>query len=191
MESESKTQYTQRTLYYDELLMLKRNIPNAISSLRLLVLPHLVYSFNQQITLVTYALFLFILGTDFADGYIARKINSTSKLGAYLDFSFDFIFISGMYLNFIFNEIYSLWILVIIIVVFSQFILSNRILKKTIYDPVGKYYGSILFAGIGLTILFPYQLVYNIVSLGIIVSTLISILSRATYFLRIIGRNKK
>lgn len=173
-----------RQLNYHEILELKNQIPNAITSIRLFVLPHLVYSFNHQLTITTYALFLFVIGTDLVDGYVARKLDAISKLGGYLDVILDFTFISGMYLNFIVKGIYSPWILVIIIVVFVQFVLSNLYLKKTIYDPIGKYYGSLLFGGIGLTILFSNQLIYDIVTFGIIVSTVFSLASRAVFFIR-------
>jgi CDP-diacylglycerol--glycerol-3-phosphate 3-phosphatidyltransferase/cardiolipin synthase len=163
---------------------LKNQIPNAITSLRLLVLPHLVYSFNHQFTMATCALFLFAIGTDLADGYVARKLNATSKLGGYLDVILDFTFISGMYLNFIVKQMYSPWILVIIIGVFIQFVLSNLYLKKTVYDPVGKYYGSLLFIGVGLTILFSNQLVYDFVTYGIIISTIISLTSRISHLIK-------
>ncbi|KON31802.1 hypothetical protein AC477_03825 [miscellaneous Crenarchaeota group-1 archaeon SG8-32-1] len=163
--------------------MIKQQIPSVITSLRLIVLPHLVYSFNNQITLAAYALFLFSISTDFVDGYLARKMNLKSKTGAYLDISIDFLFISGMYLTFIVNGIYSPLIFLIIFFVFAQFIISNIILKKTVYDPVGKYYGSLLFAGIGLTLLFSNQMIYDFVTYGIVVVTLISLTSRITYFL--------
>ena len=131
---------TNRNLHlFKEMSRLRQNIPNIITSLRLLALPHRVYSFNHQITLVTYALFLFSIGTDIVDGYVARKLSSTSKLGAYLDVTVDFLFISGMYLAFIIKGIYSPWILLIIVFVFIQFILSSVYLKQTIYDPIGKY----------------------------------------------------
>ena len=171
-----------RQLYYHELLELKKQIPKAITSLRLLALPHLVYSFNNQFMMATYVLFLFVIGTDLVDGYVARKLNVTSKLGGYLDVILDFTFIFGMYLNFIVKQMYSPWILVIIIGVFTQLVLSNLYLKKTVYDPVGKYYGSLLFGGIGLTILFSNQLTYDIVTYGIVFLTLISLSSRITYF---------
>lgn len=185
----SINEFDTKQIYYHKLLELKNMIPNAITSLRLLVLPHLVYSFNHQFTLVTYTLFLFAIGTDLADGYIARKLNATSKLGGYLDVILDFTFIFGMYLNFITKQMYSPWILVIIIGVFSQFVLSNMYLKKTVYDPVGKYYGSLLFAGIGLTILFSSQLIYDVVTFGIIISTIISLISRLDHLLRKRSKN--
>ena len=172
----------QRALGFYDLSEIVQNIPNFITILRMVVLPHLVYAFNHQITLVSYVLFLFSIGTDLADGFVARKLNSVSTFGAYLDVVFDFLFIFGMYFNFTIKGIYSPWILFMIVFVFSQFILSNLYLKQTIYDPIGKYYGSLLFGGIGLTLLFSHPIVYQIVTFGIIISTSASLISRLTHF---------
>ena len=172
----------QRALGFYDLSEIVQNIPNFITILRMVVLPHLVYAFNHQITLVSHVLFLFSIGTDLADGFVARKLNSVSTFGAYLDVVFDFLFIFGMYFNFTIKGIYSPWILFMIVFVFSQFILSNLYLKQTIYDPIGKYYGSLLFGGIGLTLLFSHPIVYQIVTFGIIISTSASLISRLTHF---------
>lgn len=159
-------------------------VPSLITLLRIVVLPHLIYSFKHGLTPFVYVLFLFAIGTDMVDGYLARKFSVQSKLGAYLDVTVDFIFIFGMYLVFTINQFYPPLILLIISAIFAQFIITNLYSKQTIYDPVGKYYGSILFAGIGLTLLFPDPIVYCVVTLGIISSTAVSILSRTLYFLR-------
>ena len=169
---------------------LERNIPNLISSLRIIVLPHLIYSFNHGYTPLVYILFLFAIGTDLIDGYIARKLNVQSKVGAYLDVTVDFIFISGMYFVFISKGLYSPWLLVIISAIFILFILTNIYYGRTIYDQIGKYYGSLLLGGIGLTLLFQGQMTYNIVTIGIITSTSISILNRTWYFLNTIPQSK-
>ena len=163
--------------------MFKQNVSNAITFLRLVILPFLAYSFFHQFTYGSYALFLFSIGTDFADGYVARKLGLESKLGTYLDVSVDFLFISGMYLVFIIKGIYSPWILFLVFFVFAQFLVSNLFMKVTFYDPIGKYYGSLLFGGIGLTLLFSNQLIYDVVTFGIVVSTLISLISRLIFFL--------
>ena len=161
-----------------------QTIPSLITSLRIIAFPHLVYSFSNGFTLLVYGLFLFIISTDFLDGYIARKLKAESTIGAYFDITVDFFFISGMYFVFIYQRIFSPWILVIIVAVFMQFMLSNIYSKRMIYDPIGKYYGSLLLGGIGLTLLFQIQIVYNIVTFGIVASTIISIFSRIIYFLR-------
>lgn len=163
---------------------LRQFIPNALTLLRLFTLPHLIWSFNHEITLVVYSLFLFSIGSDLADGVISRKIGANSKFGANLDAAVDFVFINGMYLTFILKGIYSALILFLIIFMFAQFTLTNLYFKKIIYDPVGKYYGSLLFGGIGLTLLFPADIMYLVVTLGIVVSTVVALLSRLAYFLQ-------
>jgi phosphatidylglycerophosphate synthase len=162
----------------------RQTIPWIITSLRVFALPFLLYSFNQQIRVATYALFLFAICTDFLDGYVAKKLEATSRLGSYFDVTSDFLFVSGMFLTFILEGFYPPWILLLIVTVFVQFILTSLYLKRTIYDPVGKYYGSLMYGGIGLTLLFPEQLVYSVVTIGIIVSTILSLFSRLAYFLR-------
>jgi len=180
-----------QTFIFYKISELEQNIPNLISSFRIIVLPHLVYAFNYGYTPVVYTLFLFAISTDLIDGYVARKLNAQTKVGAYLDVSVDFSFISGMYLVFILRGLYSPWLLVIISATFFQFILSNKYLKRTIYDPIGKYYGSLLLGGIGLTLLFQEQMIQNIVTIGIITSTTICILSRTLYFLNTIPQTRK
>ena len=173
-----------RTLCFYDVSEFVKTFPSLITSLRIVALPHLVYSLNNGFTLLVYVLFLFVISTDFLDGYIARKFKAQSTVGGYFDITVDFFFISGMYWVFISQGIFPLWILAIIVVVFLQFMLSNIYSKRMVYDPIGKYYGSLLLGGIGLTLLFQLQIVYNIVTLGIVASTIISIFSRLMYFLR-------
>ena len=163
--------------------MKRQTIPWAITSLRVVALPFLVYSFNQQIWVATYALFLFAICTDFLDGYIAKKLEATSRLGSYFDVTADFLLVSGVFLVFILEEVYPLWVLFLIVAVFLQFMLTSLCSKRTVYDPIGKYYGSLMYGGIGLTLLFPEQLMYDIVTVGIVVSTIVSLFSRLAYFL--------
>ena len=183
MSGQSTKSHRQKTISYGKIgLGFRLFIPNALTLLRLFVLPLLIWSFNQGIAFAVYALFLFSLGSDFADGYISRKLGANSKFGASLDSAVDFLFIGGMYLTFVVGGIYSAGILLLIVVMYVQFIVTNRLSRKTIFDPVGKYYGSLLFGGIGLTLLFPMQIVCNIVTIGIIVSTVSALLSRLSYF---------
>jgi len=121
--------------------------------------------------------------TDFLDGYVAKKLEATSRLGSYFDVTADFLLVSGMFITFVLEEFYSPWILLLIVAVFVQFMLTSLYSKRAVYDPVGKYYGSLMYGGIGLTLLFPDQLVYSIVTIGIVVSTIASLVSRVAYFL--------
>ena len=54
-----------------------------------------------------------------------------------------------------------------------------------IYDPLGKYYGSMLYGTIGLTLLFPSQSAYTIILAAFIDATIASITSRILYALKL------
>jgi phosphatidylglycerophosphate synthase len=136
-----------------------------------------------------YTLFLFAVCTDVLDGYTAKKLEATSTLGAYFDAAADFLFVSCVFLVFVFEQLYPLWVLLLIVAVFVQFVLTNLFWKRAVYDLVGKYYGSLMFGGIGLTLLFPEQQVYSIVTVGVVVSTAASLFSRLASFLR--AKNRK
>ena len=84
----------------------KDGIPWEITALRVIALPLLIYAFNQEIKAATYALFLFAVSTDFLDGYVAKKLETTSILGSYFDVTADFVFFSGMFLIFILERFY-------------------------------------------------------------------------------------
>lgn len=170
-----------KTLNFFNLMKLQQILPSLLTSLRVIILPHILLFFNQGFTLAVYALFLTAIGTDFLDGFLARKLKVTSKYGAYFDTTVDFIFIVSFFGFFINSGIYPNWILMLIFVTFFQFIISNLFMKRAIYDPVGKIYGSLLFAGIGITLLFDSQIAHNFVTYGILTSTLASIICRIAY----------
>jgi phosphatidylglycerophosphate synthase len=155
-------------------------LPLIISIQRLVVLPFLILSLEYGLILVGYGLFLFAIGTDFIDGYLAKKLHVATKFGAHLDATIDFLFIFSMLLNFIAKDFYPVWLLLPVILAYIQFMLTS-LFSKVVYDPIGKYYGSLLYGAIGLTLLFSGQLAYTIVTVGIIVATAASLLSRLLY----------
>ena len=157
-------------------------IPSLITSYRIVILPQLAFAITQGFVLGSYVLFVVAIASDFIDGRIARKLGVTSKFGSYLDSTVDFIFITGIFGVFVNLGVYPNWLLYVMPIMYFQFLITNLIFKKALYDPIGKYYGSLLFAAIGLTLLFPSQFTYNIVTIGIVISTLASIVSRLLFF---------
>jgi phosphatidylglycerophosphate synthase len=126
-------------------------------------------------------LFLLAISTDLVDGYIARKLGASSKLGANFDACIDFLFIGGAFLYFTYQGFYPAWVLLIITAMFLQFIITGN-LTKVVFDPVGKYYGSLLFGAIGLTMLFQEQNAREIITLAIVGVSIASLTSRLFYY---------
>ncbi len=63
-------------------------IPNLLTFLRILLIPILIIVFYLPMTganLLSAGLFAFAAATDWLDGYLARRWNQTSALGAFLD----------------------------------------------------------------------------------------------------------
>jgi len=158
-------------------------IPSGISSLRIVLAPLLAYTFINDLKVWAISLFLLAVLTDILDGYLARKLNASSNFGAYLDTFADFILILTAFSAFVNKGLYPFWILILIVFMFLQFILTSG-LKMPIYDPLGKYYGSLLFAGVGITLLFPVNTICNILLVIIVVFSIISLINRLLFIIR-------
>lgn len=64
------------------------NIPNSVTFSRLLGLPFLLYGLHnptESSRWICLAIFLVAAGTDWLDGYLARKLNQITDLGKFLD----------------------------------------------------------------------------------------------------------
>ncbi len=162
---------------------LKAYLPSIISSLRVFTLPFLVLSINGGYIFLSYALFVFIAASDFADGYLARRLGVSSKFGANFDAVVDFLFIGGMFLFFAVEGIYPSWVFLLIVFMFAQFKVTS-LLSKVVYDPLGKYYGSMLYGAIGLTLFFQGALAQAVIVTSLVGVTTASLTSRILYLIK-------
>lgn len=136
---------------------------------------------NAQISL-TAMLYFIAVGSDWADGYLARKMKTSSKRGAIFDAFIDFLFIGGVFLYFGVAGIYPLWVFALITFMFAQFAVSS-LLSGVVYDPFGKYYGSLLYGVIGLTIVFSGYAARNILTVSLLAVTAVSLASRLVFLI--------
>ncbi|MCW4000944.1 MAG: CDP-alcohol phosphatidyltransferase family protein [Candidatus Bathyarchaeota archaeon] len=152
-------------------------IPQGISALRLAALPLFLYLFS--IGALNWCIVVFGLAqiSDLIDGYVARKLDATSKLGGYFDAATDFVFIIGIFGAFTAAGYYPPWLIALIAASFAQFVLTSRLSTK-LYDPLGKYIGSALYIGIALTLLSPTQPILNFVQYAFLVFFGVSLISR-------------
>jgi phosphatidylglycerophosphate synthase len=162
-------------------------IPSVMTILRLLAFPLTIFSISIGQIVYADLLFIFAITSDFLDGRIARKLRVSSKFGARLDAIVDFIFIGGMFFYFIEIGFYPSWVLLLIVGMFAQFIVTSWLLKM-LYDPFGKYYGSLLYGAVGLTLLLSGQLAYSIILFCLSGVTVVSIASRIFCVIKRLGQ---
>ncbi len=93
------------------------NVPNQLTIARIIVAIVLFVFLGQQFYITSLLLFLFAAGTDFADGYWARKYGQVTQLGRILDPFADKIIVCGtfVYLVAVPQSLVAAWMVVLII----------------------------------------------------------------------------
>ncbi len=158
-------------------------IVSAVSAVRIACAVLFLYAFVNDQKAWAIAVFLFACFTDALDGYLARSLRIVPSLGPYFDPTADFILVLAAFSAFAIKGIYASWTLLLIVVMFLQFIWTSG-LAQPIYDPLGKFYGVFLFAAIGMTLAFPRPAVCRMILIGVVGFTAVSLISRVVFFLR-------
>jgi phosphatidylglycerophosphate synthase len=163
--------------------VLRLCVPSIVSSLRLAALPFLLLSLGSGQLLVTVFMYFLVISSDVADGFLARKLRVSSAHGAAFDSTVDFSVIGSLFLYFGLIGFYPIWVFAVIVFMFSQFV-ATSFLSKAVYDPLGKYYGSLLYGAIGLTILFNDQASLTLILFSLIGVTVAAFASRIFFLWR-------
>ncbi len=152
-------------------------IPQIITTIRLLCAPLLFYAIKEEWKTFAFVLLFLIIITDLIDGQLARKYNVSTTFGGFYDATADFTVIMFAFSGFILKNIYPYWLLFLFILFFIFFIISSKV-KKFVYDPIGKYYGAILFITIGVSIFYSKNPVPFVILILILVLTILTFISR-------------
>lgn len=160
-----------------------RYLPDALTTLRCgLALPIYLLLLDYQL-LAGLLLIGAALVTDVLDGWLARRLAVCSTRGAYFDAGADLLVICAGFAALVRHDVYPVWLLVVFLLMFAHFVLTSTA-NQVIYDPIGKYYGAVLYSVlIALLILpdvlFSYALLILVLSL-----TVISVVQRWAVLLR-------
>ena len=171
-----------------------RFLPNFLSFLRIFFVLPIIYTLQSELYFLAAFLFLLSSITDFMDGYLARRFELESELGAFLDLIADKILVVTIliWLVFIYANL-TLTILSILIILreiiitsFRYFlVLNNADLELIKANKYGKFKTAFQFFSIFLLILSPlhnnFYLTFSLILL--LLSTLISYFSLTIYFL--------
>ena len=167
------------------------NLPNYITSIRLIFTIPLIIFLETNNILFVWIIILFGGITDYLDGYIARKTNTESSLGALLDLLADKLLVCLvlLWLVFLSNSLYLIFPTIIIIS--RELAVSS--LRQFIVETVGenpikvtyiaKSKTTMQFVAISFLILSPHMgIVFNnITILLVFLSALISLYSLKNY----------
>jgi CDP-diacylglycerol--glycerol-3-phosphate 3-phosphatidyltransferase len=92
------------------------NLPNSLTLFRIFLVPFMVVvlltKFNNFVGL---GIFLVAAGTDYFDGYFARKLNKTTRLGTLMDPIADKLLTSAAFISLVELGVARAWMVVIII----------------------------------------------------------------------------
>src|SRR5438874_11993098 len=92
------------------------NLPNSLTLFRIFLVPFLVVVLLTKFSdFVGLAIFLVAAITDYFDGYFARKLNRTTRLGALLDPIADKLLMSAAFISLVELGLAKAWMIVIIL----------------------------------------------------------------------------
>lgn len=89
--------------------------PNALSALRLLLVPVFLWLILIDQNLLAFAVLAFSSFTDWLDGFLARKLNQMSRLGQLLDPAADRLFIFASLIGLAMTEKVPWWLVIAVV----------------------------------------------------------------------------
>ena len=110
-------------------------VPNIITLGRFMLVPMIVWALLTGQVVLAFAVFLFAGVSDGVDGYIARRFDQHSELGAYLDPMADKALLVTTYVMLGYMEVLPLW-LVTLVVSRDMLILGGVLLASMLGNPV-------------------------------------------------------
>ncbi|KAF0120467.1 MAG: CDP-diacylglycerol--glycerol-3-phosphate 3-phosphatidyltransferase, partial [Xanthobacteraceae bacterium] len=91
------------------------NIPNLLTLLRILLVPVVVWAIAQRQMEIALAAFVVAGITDAVDGYVAKRFNQQTELGAYLDPLADKTLIVSIYLSLAIFGFIPPWVAILVV----------------------------------------------------------------------------
>lgn len=139
--------------------------PNALSALRLLLVPVFLWLILIDENLLAFSVLAFSSFTDWLDGYLARKLNQMSRLGQLLDPAADRLFILASLLGLAITSAVPWWLVFVVVGRDVLLFFTLPFLAKVGYGPLPVNYSG--KAGtFALLYAFPLMLLPNVLPEG-------------------------
>jgi cardiolipin synthase len=111
-------------------------IPNALSVLRLLLVPVFLILLLQEQNLAALLVLIFASASDWFDGFLARKLNQVTKLGSRLDPAADRLYIFATLIGLAVNGNIPIWLAVVVILRDLMLAIAYPVLATHGYGPL-------------------------------------------------------
>lgn len=166
------------------------NIPNTLTLTRIVLVPLVVWLIITHAMLAAFVAFLLAGLSDAADGYLAKRFNWHTELGAYLDPIADKALLVSIYVTLGFSNHLPAWLVIAVvsrdIVIIGAFILSWMLSRPVPVYPLlvskANTLSQIVLAGLVLAELGLGLGLEPLVGILIWVTGVLTILSAAAYF---------
>jgi CDP-diacylglycerol--glycerol-3-phosphate 3-phosphatidyltransferase len=90
-------------------------LPNRLSIIRILFIPLIILCMENGFPFSSFLLFLIAGVTDGLDGFIARRLSMSSKLGLYLDPIADKLLVSSVLIALTYEHLLPLWLTILLV----------------------------------------------------------------------------
>ena len=111
-------------------------IPNALSVLRLLLVPVFLILLLEEQNVAALLVLIFASASDWFDGFLARKLNQVTKLGARLDPAADRLYIFATLIGLAVNGNIPVWLAVVVILRDVMLAITYPVLATHGYGPL-------------------------------------------------------
>lgn len=91
------------------------NVPNMLTLARILAVPLTIWLILSEAWQLAFWLFALAGATDALDGYLARRLNQRTDIGAYLDATADKALLVSVYLTLAVMDVIPLWLAILVI----------------------------------------------------------------------------
>ena len=148
-----------------------------LTGLRLVLIPLILSAFLSGDRGAAFGLFLLAGLTDVLDGAVARHLGASTRVGAVLDAAADVgLLLSILWLVAITTPL-PIWVPVLPSVQAAWFAFTGT-RQGPFYDPIGKYYGAVLYVLVGVVLLDQQHAGSGVVSVAVLLLTLAAGASR-------------
>jgi len=126
----------------------QRAIPTVLTLLRLAAVPVVAILWLRRMLPSALIVYVFMAASDLIDGWLARRLDAVSRVGAWLDPLVDIIVVLALLGVLVSDGALPIWTPIAPALAAIAFLWSSC--ERPRYGIVGRYYGAVLYVAVGM-----------------------------------------